>query len=697
MAGRRRRASNSTVGSVEEAQVRWTRESSILRPASLAVPYSNWPCYVLTDAVIYQKDGTTLANPLLVHVEGPMIIRGKLEIDDDLELLANLVKPINNSISVPIEICQSERYSIGYDPLTLWVSGAAGWFEIVPSPKYEAMYSQISEAVTLYYEVLDVYDKHQNTSRAKKKSRKSLAAPTLDDIYFKYAVAVGDGVTRDEVEARCHKWAQFLIAHFPKEVDVNWESTLFSKWIHQSHPELKDKTAKAAPKAAVVQPPPETASTGTANIENALRNTSLPERPSSKSGRPRRQVSESKDVEMSGFGPSQSPQPALSDKGKAKAKFPIETPVPLPAIYHQLADTPASLKPSPAPRDSSPANASYDDPIDRLVDILQEIATEMDVMKTNFPKIHSTIFFKCKIKNYCATKDITRYYSQRLLPHLGPEWKGTPFYDYLKTTSLEPYKPPENITLEEMPAQLVRRMKLSRASKMAPAVELPPAIDLRAKAKKASQKLEEDESDDEFPPSKKLLQPAGRKSGKGAGLRLLSTSKKRPASKMDDEESSSQRRGRKPSKRPYLGTDEDENMEDANETSDLGSLDDPDDDNDTDDDDDPDDDDDQSIGMYTRVPKDAMRVVVHAESIPTMSPSGPNGTWTCDQDGCGYVVRSAEDQVAQEIIAGHFRDHEAQLEKINLAMKESRGHMPIKYAYFPPVLLIVYFPPSPQR
>lgn len=624
----------------------------------------------MTDAVIYQKDGTTLANPLLVHVEGPMIFRGKLEIDDDPELLANLVKPMSKSISVPIEICQSERYSIGYDPLTLWVSGAAGWFEIVPSPKYEAMYSQIREAVTLYYEVLDVYDKHQNALRAKKKSKKSLAAPTLDDIFFKYAVAVGDGVTRDEVEARCHKWAQFLIAHFPKEVDVKWESTLFSKWIHQSHPDLKGKTAKAVPKAAAVQPPPETAGTGTANIENALRNTSLPERPSSKSGRPRRQFSESKDVKMSGVGPSQSPQPTPPDKGKAKAKFPIETPVPLPAIYHQLADTPASLKPSPSPasRDSSPENAGSDDPIDRLVDILQEITTEMDVMKANFPKIHSTMFFKCKIKNYAATKDITRYYSQRLLPLLGPEWKGSPFYDYVKTTSLEPYKPPENITPEEMPAQLIRRMKLPpRAPKMAPAVELPPAIDHRAKAKKASQKLEEDESDDEFPPSEKQLQPAGRKSGKGAGLRLLSASKKRPASEMDDEESSSRRRGRKPSKRPHLGTDEDENMEDANETSDLGSL------------DDPDDDDDQSVGMHTHVPKDAVRVVVHAERIPTMSPSGPNGTWTCDQDGCGYVVRSAEDQVAQEIIAGHFRDHEAQLEKINLAMKESRGHMPINH------------------
>ena len=37
----------------------------------------------MTDATIYQKDGKTLGNPLLVHVEGPLVVRGLLGVDED--------------------------------------------------------------------------------------------------------------------------------------------------------------------------------------------------------------------------------------------------------------------------------------------------------------------------------------------------------------------------------------------------------------------------------------------------------------------------------------------------------------------------------------------------------------------------------------------------------------------------------------
>lgn len=85
MAGRprRRRASNSTVATVDDSQIRWAKESSILKPSPRDVPDNDWPCYVLTDATIYRKDGKTLANPLLVHLQGPLVIRGLLEVDDD--------------------------------------------------------------------------------------------------------------------------------------------------------------------------------------------------------------------------------------------------------------------------------------------------------------------------------------------------------------------------------------------------------------------------------------------------------------------------------------------------------------------------------------------------------------------------------------------------------------------------------------
>lgn len=136
--------------------------------------------------------------------------------------------------SAHIEIAHSDRYSIGYGPIALWVSGASGWFEIRPSPKYEPMYSQIREAITLYYGVFDAYEAYEST----KKRQRRAPPPTLDQVFLKYAVSVGDGIVRHEVEALCHKWAEFLIAHFPKETEQKWkwQNTLFAKWLKDSHP-----------------------------------------------------------------------------------------------------------------------------------------------------------------------------------------------------------------------------------------------------------------------------------------------------------------------------------------------------------------------------------------------------------------------------------------------------------------------------
>lgn len=86
MAGRprKRRASSSTVATVDDSRIRWTKESSVLKPVPGDLPDCDWPCYVLTDATIYLKDGKTLANPLLVHVHGPLVVRGLLEADEDV-------------------------------------------------------------------------------------------------------------------------------------------------------------------------------------------------------------------------------------------------------------------------------------------------------------------------------------------------------------------------------------------------------------------------------------------------------------------------------------------------------------------------------------------------------------------------------------------------------------------------------------
>ena len=137
---------------------------------------------------------------------------------------------------VPIEITGSAQYSFGDHPVCLWVSGASGWFEIKPSRLFEPIYREIHEAVTLYYGVFDAYNNHF-AEGSKKKGRRP--QPSLDTVLLKYALKAGSGIFHEEAKALCHKWADFLIAHFPKEDACNgwsWDNTDFAKWLRDSHP-----------------------------------------------------------------------------------------------------------------------------------------------------------------------------------------------------------------------------------------------------------------------------------------------------------------------------------------------------------------------------------------------------------------------------------------------------------------------------
>jgi hypothetical protein len=97
------------------------------------------------------------------------------------------------------------------------------------------MYHQIVEAITLYYSAFEVYWNYERQCGQKKK-RNWPSPPTLDDIFLSYAVRTGDGIVRDEVEALCHKWAEFLIPHFAKEADLDWNLTHFATWLRDAHP-----------------------------------------------------------------------------------------------------------------------------------------------------------------------------------------------------------------------------------------------------------------------------------------------------------------------------------------------------------------------------------------------------------------------------------------------------------------------------
>lgn len=267
-------------------------------------------------------------------------------------------------------------------------------------------------------------------------------------------------------------------------------------------------------------------------------------------------------------------------------------------------------------------------------------------------KLHSELYMRCSIRQYNGAREITHFYAKSLLEELPQKWNSSPFWNWL-TSVVD--RPLQNIHLTTDQITSVRRRK---------------------KLEKSSSKPKYDREDEthaprgagkRWPPS--TLTPR-------TGILAPSTGGKRPAvyHSGDDDD-----RARKAARTSQDSADEDD--EDENE--------------DTDDDDTSDD---AEIPASTNAalatptpapPLETARLVVRAERIPSMSPSGPNGTWRCEEDSCNYIVRSAEEPEGKDLIEKHFQDHANRAEKMNLAVSEgTRGHMPIKYAYFPPSFFV---------
>ncbi|KAL2268698.1 hypothetical protein VTJ83DRAFT_3544 [Remersonia thermophila] len=638
MAGRRRRRSVSSPSPAavpDSLRTRWVKELEMLKPVDKAKEDEDeWPIFELNNATIYRKDGRTLANPLLVHVEGPLIVRGHVVVDLEDENQKNRLLD-GAPARAYIEIPNATTYSIGDLPATIWVAGDTGWFEIRPSDEYKPIHDDALEATILYFTALDTTEAYYNALKARRGPRPT--PPTLNEVLLKYAVRVGNGILRDEAEALCHKWAEFLISHFTREKNFNWDPAPFAKQMREWYPHIHKRvtaTGKGivAPRPAALPPPPTEAQ--------------------EQQDRRSRSARASSRNSAAGPGRSRSPPPKPTS----------ETPIPLPEKYKQYIQPPVpASKPSPlASTPQTTLSEAHSEAVDRLVEVLQEIAQCSNVKKSPATAVLSKIYFRCRMRQppkesgyRSSVTDVCSYYAKPLAERLPPEWKGTPFLEWLKEAAAKPWTPILAIPPEEFPSQTVRRAKTERkttTSTATPASELPPTINLKAQAKEAAAKDSDGDSGEETwaynAPTR------GRRAGKIPTLRLAS-SKKRPRA---DSDYYGDVRDAKTAKLSH-GSDDD--LDDTEDTSDEEVV--------------------HAVESRLPLPEGAVRLVVHAERIPSMAPTGPDDTWTCDQEGCGYVVRSALEQDAQEKIRAHFQDHEAQAEKIDLALKESRGHMPINH------------------
>ncbi|KAI1215113.1 uncharacterized protein F4807DRAFT_405951 [Annulohypoxylon truncatum] len=676
MAGRRRRApSNSTVATVNEAAIQYYQEETVLKPVSSRAHPDDWPCFLLTDATIYHKDGT-LANLLHVDLEGPLIVRGKVEVEKDQERF--LVNRHIKDRSPRIQIQNTLSFSIGLKedglPMpVLWASGGAGWYEIVPSEAYKAVCDTMFQGISLHYAILDEYDATLEELHKKKKNRNKTLSDvklSLDDVLFKYAVTVGDGITLSEAHQRTRDQAIFLLSHFPK-------GTEFHNWLTNEFPTIVKRLAKKESNDSKTSGNEGTSPLVAVPYPSLEKSSSLEVVDIKKKGRPPLRNSASRSLRYSGAASSDAPDlssdeqtPANLPKPKQKSpsRIRLESTRSVDMMILDVpddqnrdsdaADDIARLTPQEASRAHSDTASSLSLVVEALRDIRQEM---LDLLEEGKQKKHpddmspkgwcTKLYLELSIRNPKALPEVCEYFARDLVRLLGPEWYKSQFYKWVKDNF--DTKPKFEFITEDDIQKIARRKKKGKVSReethSTPGTkELP----VRTGGK--------------HPPRR------GRPSGKMAVLRPPTSSKKRlrHETSYEDDEMDIDEDGilKKTSKRSRYLDDEDEDVDDTSSS--------------VDDDDDDDDEADNTDSPLTRI-------VIRANKLPSTFPNGPDQTWTCEEPDCGYVVRAADEEDGRALIHQHYEAHEKEARDeaeqskaslMELAVQESqKGHIPINH------------------
>jgi hypothetical protein len=272
-------------------------------------------------------------------------------------------------------------------------------------------------------------------------------------------------------------------------------------------------------------------------------------------------------------------------------------------------------------------------------------------------KLGTLFLYTYTIKSAPVSQEIIKIHAASIISSLGPEWKVAPVYAQLKEASSHPTTNGDVRTQAMAVTEVKRRggkvntsisgMSGGRPSKHDNGVE-------RGTEGHGSKSL--------FPPQ------SGRRSGKEAGLRLASSpAMKRSAdAESSDDGSSRPRKKRRPSP-PEMGDDSDTTAPPILTNSyPLAAS-----------DAESDDEEDDDLSLADTKPL-TLRIV--SEALPTLSPSGPNGTWKCDDEGCFFIVRDAESEDGKETIRKHFNDHADRLEREALARQEAaQRRLPIDH------------------
>ncbi|KAJ9663694.1 hypothetical protein H2198_000706 [Neophaeococcomyces mojaviensis] len=180
---------------------------------------NEWPDFALREVKIFYQGKGRYAALLEAADDVPLCVLGELmPLEDEHEHLALL----DNPSYVRMKIDNVTNYSFGQNDdgkPVIWAAGKAGWYEINPSDRYLSHYSDTTEAIDMFYFMVD---QHRRLG-PKRKRLGFLIDPFLREYQKHTDYRVDDD---DEAMEILHKHHKFLLKQMIEErEDIDWSQT----------------------------------------------------------------------------------------------------------------------------------------------------------------------------------------------------------------------------------------------------------------------------------------------------------------------------------------------------------------------------------------------------------------------------------------------------------------------------------------
>lgn len=205
-------------------------EANLLYPVDPSITDSDdWDIFVLSNARVSYESNGHLASLLVAYADTPLKVEGRLEAPTREQSHYLVNKPYKPT---EMEIRNVNRYSYGEmedGTIALWAQGAAGWFQIIPAPRYKPIFDNMIIAVQILYFVTDIH----------KESRKRGSGPSAQLLFQEYAedrrFSCNDVTTAEATFNQHHIF--LMMCFFNRANGISWSTTPLYQYFRRRHPE----------------------------------------------------------------------------------------------------------------------------------------------------------------------------------------------------------------------------------------------------------------------------------------------------------------------------------------------------------------------------------------------------------------------------------------------------------------------------